>query len=398
VPELRFPEFSGEWEEKKLGDISSDGMYGMNAAAIDFDGENKYIRITDISENSNNFVPKPLCSPNGNLEDKFLLKENDLLFARTGASTGKSYLYNKEDGKLYFAGFLIKFHVNKANSKFVFYNTLRSKYENWVRIMSIRSGQPGINAEEYKKLEINLPSIPEQEKIASFLSKVDEKIEKLEKKQELWETYKKGMMQKIFSQELRFKDENGEDYPDWKIGKIEDVIIQKIRKIQKPNDGYWRLGLRSHAKGTFHEFVEDPSKIAMDYLFLVKENDLILNITFAWEHAIALASKEDEDKLVSHRFPTYSFYDNAKPLFYKYYFLQSKFKFELENISPGGAGRNRVMRKNEFLKLEVPIPDLLEQEKIVNTLFTTDEKINQLNTELNLNKEFKKGLLQQMFC
>ena len=78
-------------------------MYGMNSAAKEYDGFNKYIRITDISETSNKFVPNPLTSPDGELEAKYQLQEGDLVFARTGASTGKTYLYDKNDGNLYFA-------------------------------------------------------------------------------------------------------------------------------------------------------------------------------------------------------------------------------------------------------------------------------------------------------
>nr|WP_302577760.1 restriction endonuclease subunit S [Methanobrevibacter arboriphilus] len=180
TPKLRFPEFSIEWDNISLAEISSDIMYGMNSAATDFDGTNKYIRITDIDENSHRFDPSPLSSPKGKLENRFLVKNNDLLLARTGVSVGKSYLYDKNDGKLYFAGFLIKINIDKANSKFVYYQTLTENYNNWIRIFSIRSGQPGINAEEYKKYSFNIPLFKEQTKIANFLSKVDEKIDILE--------------------------------------------------------------------------------------------------------------------------------------------------------------------------------------------------------------------------
>jgi type I restriction enzyme S subunit len=196
---------------------------------------------------------------------------------------------------------------------------------------------------------------------------------------------------------LRFKDENDQFFSDWKYCKLKNVINQKSRKIKKPNTGYWRLGLRSHGKGTFHEFIEDPDKIAMDHLFLVKENDLILNITFAWEHAIALADKNDEGKLVSHRFPTYEFNAQYFPLFYKYYMLQSRFKFELENISPGGAGRNRVMRKNEFLELVVPCPSFKEQKKIASFLSNVDIKIDLLEKQLDQMETYKKEIIQQIF-
>ena len=95
---MRFKEFKDdEFHKCILDDISTDSSYGLNTAATEFDGENKYIRITDIDEISHQFVPNPLTSPEGELDKKFLLKENDLVFARTGASTGKSYLYNKKE-------------------------------------------------------------------------------------------------------------------------------------------------------------------------------------------------------------------------------------------------------------------------------------------------------------
>src|SRR5690606_3762343 len=137
--------------------------------------------------------------------------------------------------------------------------------------------------------------------------------------------------------EVRFKEFKDE----WNNKTLGHYIVPVSRECSKPNEGYWRLGLRSHAKGTFHEFVEDPSTVSMDKLYRVKCNDLIVNITFAWEHAIAVADNMDEDKLVSHRFPTYEFKGDAYPQFFKYYILQPRFRHMLVNISPGGAGRNR---------------------------------------------------------
>ena len=101
VPKLRFKEFNNEWEKIKLKDISTDISYGMNSAATEYDGINKYIRITDIDEETSLYSNNPV-SPSGNLDDRFLVRDNDILFARTGASTGKAYLYNRVDGKLYF--------------------------------------------------------------------------------------------------------------------------------------------------------------------------------------------------------------------------------------------------------------------------------------------------------
>ena len=150
-PKLRFSEFENEWEEKTLGECAVNSLdYGMNAAATDYDGENKYIRITDIDEKTSKYISDNPVSPAGTLSDKYIVEENDILFARTGASTGKTYLYKKEDGRLYFAGFLIRAKIeNKYNSAFIFAQTQTTQYDKWVKLMSMRSGQPGINSQEY---------------------------------------------------------------------------------------------------------------------------------------------------------------------------------------------------------------------------------------------------------
>ena len=149
----------------------------MNVPAKEYDGENRYIRITDIDDCSHLYSLLNEVSPDGNLEDKYLVKEGDILFARTGASVGKSYIYRSSDGKLYFAGFLIRAHVRcEYNPFFVFYQTLTSKYSKWVNIMSARSGQPGINSQEYASYQLSVPPMNEQKKLADFLSLLDERI------------------------------------------------------------------------------------------------------------------------------------------------------------------------------------------------------------------------------
>ncbi|MCA5611464.1 restriction endonuclease subunit S [Bacteroides fragilis] len=176
VPHLRFPEFSGEWKKCKFGDIATGFDYGMNAAAKPFDGENKYIRITDIDEASSQYLYDDVVSPDGELGDSYLVKENDILLARTGASTGKSYLYRNSDGKLYFAGFLIRANIYKHNSYFVFSQLHTHRYKKWISVMSARSGQPGINSQEYASFPLYTTSLQEEDKIASFLKLLDERI------------------------------------------------------------------------------------------------------------------------------------------------------------------------------------------------------------------------------
>ena len=178
VPTLRFPEFSGEWHRTTIGECCSPLEYGMNAPAKEYDGKNKYIRITDIDEETCTYKYDDVVSPNALLEEKYKVLDNDILFARTGASTGKAYLYDKKDGLMYYAGFLIRGNVKPDfNSKFVFLQTQTQKYKKWVDIMSIRSGQPGINSQEYSSFKFHLPpSKVEQDKISTLFTLLDVRI------------------------------------------------------------------------------------------------------------------------------------------------------------------------------------------------------------------------------
>ncbi|UXT29712.1 restriction endonuclease subunit S [Staphylococcus aureus] len=202
--ELRFKDEDGEdypdWEEKKLGDITEQSMYGIGASAIEFDSKNIYIRITDIDEKSRKLNYQNLTTPD-ELNNKYKLKRNDILFARTGASTGKSYIHKEEKDiyNYYFAGFLIKFEINEQNSPlFIYQFTLTSKFNNWVKVMSVRSGQPGINSEEYAKLPLVLPNKLEQQKIAKFLDRFDQQIELEKQKIETLQQQKKSLLQSMF--------------------------------------------------------------------------------------------------------------------------------------------------------------------------------------------------------
>ena len=148
----------------------------MNAAAKTYDGVNKYIRITDIDEATSTYTDKDIVSPDGVLKDNYLVNDCDILLARTGASTGKSYLYKKSDGKLYYAGFLIRANVTTHDPYFVFSQLHTHRYWRWVSIMSARSGQPGINSQEYSSFPIYTTSIKEESKIAKLLSLLDDRI------------------------------------------------------------------------------------------------------------------------------------------------------------------------------------------------------------------------------
>ncbi len=194
------PYYSSEtWKEVALCDVASGFEYGMNAAATVYDGSHKYIRITDIDDNSHLYIQDVPVSPEGQVDEKYRVRENDILFARTGASVGKSYRYQRSDGDLYYAGFLIRIHVNSdVNCGYVFQNTLTEAYRRWVLLESARSGQPGINAEQYKQYRFLLPPLEIQNKISTLATNLDNLICKEENLLSQVEQAKIALLQRLF--------------------------------------------------------------------------------------------------------------------------------------------------------------------------------------------------------
>ena len=167
------------WEQRKLGSIAASFDYGLNAAATEYDGQNKYLRITDIDDTTHEFLKSDLTTPLADLamSADYLLEEGDLLFARTGASVGKTYLCRQYDGTVYFAGFLIRARIGEsADPEFVYQATLTDAYKKYVAITSQRSGQPGVNAQEYADYQLMLPSRTEQQQIGMTLRSLDNLI------------------------------------------------------------------------------------------------------------------------------------------------------------------------------------------------------------------------------
>ncbi len=216
------------WEQRKLGEMSTSFEYGLNAAAKDYDGTNKYIRITDIDDYSREFSQEDVTSPDADLSkaEAYKLSEGDILFARTGASVGKSYIYRASDGLVYYAGFLIRAKIKpEYNPEFVFQNTLTSDYEKFIKVTSMRSGQPGVNAQEYSQFEIRVPSKAEQDKITTYLRSLDNLITLHQRKYDKLKNIKKSMLEKMFPKngetkpEIRF-DGFTDDWEQRKLGEI----------------------------------------------------------------------------------------------------------------------------------------------------------------------------------
>jgi len=188
------------------------------------------------------------------------------------------------------------------------------------------------------------------------------------------------------------------DVPGWEEKSIGQVVTPAVREKAKPSHPYTGLGIRNHGKGTFLKEFENPEKNSMDVLFEVKPDDLILNITFAWEGSIAIAKECDDGALVSHRFPTYTINSNESiPGFLRHNIVNKQFVYKLGVISPGGAGRNRVLNKNDFLKLPIVLPEIEEQHKIASCLSSLDDLIAAESQKLEALKAHKKGLMQHLF-
>lgn len=184
----------------------------------------------------------------------------------------------------------------------------------------------------------------------------------------------------------------------WEDKELKDLLNPVIRVVPKPKENYLALWLRSHFKWVFHKPNSDPNKIAMDELYAVKENDLIVNITFAWEWAVAIAWKEDEWWLVSHRFPTYEFKKNLYVNFFRFVYPTEKTKNKLSAISPWWAWRNRVMNKRDFLSLKFKVPkDIKEQKKIADFLIVVDKKIQNLKVRKEKIEMYKKWIMKKIF-
>ena len=184
---------------------------------------------------------------------------------------------------------------------------------------------------------------------------------------------------------------------DWEQRKFGELVEKYEDIVDTPTEGYTRLGIRSHAKGTFHSYVEKGKELETAKMFRVAANNFIVNITFGWEHAVAITDENDAGKLVSHRFPQYSFNEGKLPEFFKYLILDERFRHHLELSSPGGAGRNRVLKLNDMLDYKMSFPRTAEQEKVGMYFSHLDYIITFHQRKSEQTKKLKKYMLQKMF-
>lgn len=388
-----------EWEVKKLGDIG-ELKNGINKDKEEFGHGFPLVNLMDIfgiSRVYNISSRLGLVNSNEREREDYSLKKGDVLFVRSSVKpegVGLTSLVCESIDNATYSGFLIRFRDGDyLEFEYKAHCFFEEKFRKQLLNKSTISANTNINQGALNSLLIPVPLRNEQNKIATILSTWDEAITKTQQLIAQLQQRNKGLMQQLLTGKKRLKGFEKK----WKLKLLSDCLNYTPREVPKPSSNFLALGIRSHGKGIFHKNDFDPAVIAMEALYEVKENDLIVNITFAWEQAIAIAGKEDEDGLVSHRFPTYTFKtESAIPAYFKFLIIQKNFKYMLDLISPGGAGRNRVMSKNNFLKLEIQIPDVNEQKVIADILNSALNEVKLNQEKLSILQRQKKGLMQKL--
>jgi len=359
----------------------------MNAPAKEYDGKNKYIRITDIDEETCTYKYDDVVSPNALLEEKYKVIDNDILFARTGASTGKAYLYDKKDGLMYYAGFLIRGNVKPDfNSKFVFLQTQTQKYKKWVDVMSIRSGQPGINSQEYSSFKFHLPpSKVEQDKISTLFTLLDVRITTQIRIIEDLKSLSDVICERLYSP-LEKKS--------WHTYKYADLF-----SISNERNG--RLQYTNVLSASQEFGMIERNELNIDIKFeassirnykIVRPNVYVIHLRsfqggFAYSENTGVCS------------PAYTILvpnEKLATAFLKYYFTSKKFIDSLRIVTYG-IRDGRSISVEEFLQLKVTIPDIALQQHIVQVMQLWEEKIRVEENYLSKLQQQKQYLLTAMF-
>ena len=380
VPKLRFSEFSDDWEEKRFVDITtkiSDGIHSTpnydEGGTYSFVNGNNLVngvikinsQTKKVDENEYTTHQRPLGS-------------NTILISING-TIGNLALYNNEKVVLGKSACYLNINEKDTDKLYVF-NLLRTcKIKRFFNSELTGSTIKNLSLTTIKNTKLNLPTKPEQQKIAAFLTAVDTKIEQLSKKQELLGEYKKGLMQQIFSQAIRFKADDGSDFPDWIEKKLGDVSIRgasniSANQLEDNNGGYKIYGAAGHLKNIDFYTEEDC------YVAIVKDGAgvgrimLLESKTSVLGTLAIIKAKQGND------------------INFLYWLIQT---INFRKYVVGSTIPHIYYRDYQAENLR--IPSLSEQTKIANFLSSIDTKIKQVGKQLNESKQFKKALLQQMF-
>lgn len=392
IPALRFSEFDGEWETIKLGKLSErigDGLHGTPIYSDESDiyfinGNNLINGRIEITEKTKK-VDYSIFKKN----DKGL-NENTILISLNG-TIGNISKYNNEKVML---GKSVGYFKFKENTDFYFHVFHTNKIQNY--FISELTGSTIKNLSLKTLRETNFPStsLPEQQKIASFLSAVDEKIQQLTRKATLLEQYKKGIMQQLFSGALRFKDEDGKDFPEWE--KVNGNVLFESISNKNHNSDLPILAITQDQGAIPRDLIDyniSVTEKSVDSYKVVEVGDFVISLR-SFQGGIEYSSYKG---ICS---PAYIILrptsENVDKVFYRYYLKTSSYIKELQkNLE--GIRDGKMISYKYFSDIKLPFPCLKEQQKIASFLSGIDGKIASVNAQLEKTQTFKKGLLQQMF-
>lgn len=405
APKLRFQEFNDEWKKIKLGDLLT-FKNGLNSDKEKYGQGIKFINVLDIL--NNNFITYDKILGSVEVTEKEFEKNEvsygDILFQRsseTRGEVGQANVYLDRNKSSVFGGFVIrgkaKYEYNPLFMNYLLRTPIARKE---ITDKSGGSTRYNVGQDTLSQVKLTTTIIPEQQKIASFLSAVDEKIQQLSHKKELLKQYKKGVMQQLFSGKLRFKDENGKDYPDWEEKKLGEVAkffkgkgISKNEISKNGINGCIRYG---ELYTRYREIIQDVfSKTNFDINKAVvsQANDVIIPASGETQIDIATASCVMKSGIILGG-DLNIIRSSMNGIFLSYY-LNSAKKMDIANLAQGISVVHLYSSQLALLKLN--IPTLSEQQKIANFLSSIDDKIESTNKQITQTQTFKKGLLQQMF-
>ena len=400
TPQLRFPEFIGEWDVTNFGNISSIKR-GASPRPIsspkwfDKDSSVGWVRISDVTK-SKKYLKKTeqYLSEDGINRSRKVDKGN--LIMSICATIGKP-IYTNFNVCIH-DGFIV-FDSLSEDKGFIYY-LLEKIQKKWYRY-----GQPGtqvnLNSDIVSSEIFSIPTKPEQQKIAAFLAAVDSKIEQLSKKQALLGEYKKGLMQQIFSQAIRFKADDGSEFPDWEDNTIDKALhsyklggnysnseaVTDYPLIKMGNLDRGNIKLNKLQYINTEENIDDSDKINYGDLFFNTRNTLdLVGKVAIWRDELPCA-------YYNSNLMKMEFSDN---FFMNYRFNSFDGIKALRRVATGTTSVAAIYTK-DLLKIKFSLPTLSEQQKIANFLSSIDTKIEQAGKQLDESKQFKKALLQQMF-
>ena len=389
VPKLRFKDYKENWELKTLGQKGTliNGLtYNPNDIV---DNGVLVLRSSNVQDGQLAFEDSVFV----NVKSYNPVKENDILICvRNGSKRliGKNALITKSVEGSAFGAFMTVYR--SLNNNFIFYLFSLSSYYKIIH-KNLGATINSINNNDLKKFKFHFPTLPEQNKIASFLTSVDKKINLLTKKKALLETYKKGVMQKIFSQEIRFKDEDGKDFPDWEFkrgNELFDSISNKKHNSDLPILAISQeLGAVPRKQINYKISVTNSSVSSYK---IVEKGDFIISLR-SFQGGIEYSNYKG---ICS---PAYIILKSTKEIndyYFKVYFKTHKYIQQLTKKLEGIRDGKMISYKY-FSEIKLPFPSIKEQNKIASFLSSIDKKIELVDFQLERNKEFKKGLLQQMF-